>query len=65
MEYEEFKKICDQPVDLEAAHEALKRFIHKEGVVCVPANPNDDDMLLCRVLDELKKYREVNKHTFN
>jgi hypothetical protein len=60
---EEFWRKCKEPVDIDEAHEALKRFIDHKGKLHIPARPNDDDMLLSRSLRELKELREKIKYT--
>ncbi|GAB6989546.1 hypothetical protein [Paenibacillus pini] len=61
MTQEEFEKQYEEPVDLDGVHEALKRFINGRGKMSIPASPDDDDMLICRLMNELKKYREFRK----
>jgi|GEM_PF-4322259 len=61
MTQEEFDKKCKEPVDLDKVHEALKRFIDKRGRMSVPVNPDDDDMLICRLMIEVEKHRKIEK----
>lgn len=61
MTQEEFDNKYNEPVDLNKVHEALKRFINKQGRMSVPVNPEDDDMLICRLMNEVEKLREKIK----
>ncbi|MFI2856897.1 hypothetical protein ACH6EH_07125 [Paenibacillus sp. JSM ZJ436] len=60
MNQEEFNEQYKQPVDLDEVHAALQRFINGKGRLCVPARPDDDDMLICRLMYEVKKYRKAS-----
>lgn len=46
-----------QPVDLKKTRDSISRFIDGKYRLSIPANADDDDMLICRALDELEKYR--------
>lgn len=63
MTQEEFDSQYNEPVDIDEVHKALKRFINKQGRMSVPANPDDDDMLICRLMAEVEKHRENAKST--
>lgn len=60
--HEEFMLKRLEPVDIEVAYDALQRFI--DSGYCrmrVPARLDDDDMILSRALDELKRYRKASE----
>lgn len=44
-------------VDIEQCRKALSNFCKGTYRMCVPAQPDDDDMVLCRALDELEAAR--------
>lgn len=58
---EEFNNKFDEPVDIDDAHNALNRFINGKQKLHIPARAEDDDMLICRALMELKKLRKQKK----
>jgi hypothetical protein len=62
MTFEEFKVECQKPVDVDKCRYALQRFINSEDVVSSSGssikNPDDDDILLLRALDELEELRK-------
>ena len=51
--------VYNDPVDIKKCRDALQRFIDREARLCVPAQPDDDDMLISRALDELEQARKV------
>ncbi|KAA9007282.1 hypothetical protein F4V43_02000 [Paenibacillus spiritus] len=61
MTQEEFDKGYKEPVDLDEVHAALKRFINGKARLSIPASPDDDDMLVSRLMDEVKRYRELGE----
>ncbi|QWU14297.1 hypothetical protein SAMN04487895_101597 [Paenibacillus sophorae] len=63
MNQDEFDKKCKEPVDLSMARSALTRLINRTAVIRIPMNPNDDDVLIYRLMNEVKKHRENVKST--
>ncbi|MEK4006464.1 hypothetical protein [Paenibacillus sp. FSL H3-0333] len=61
MNLDDFHNKYNEPVDLDKVHEALKRFINKQGRMSVLVNPDDDDMLICRLMAEVERQREKTK----
>lgn len=57
MKNKTFEDRWNEPVDTEACREALQRFIDGKQRLCIPANHDDDDILLTRALDELDRLR--------
>lgn len=56
--YEQWKLKCLQPVDLEKVDQTIQRFI--DGKSCrmsIPANYEDNDIILSRTMQELERYR--------
>ena len=47
------------PVDISECREALSRLIHHKTRMSIPAQPNDDDILIGRALNELEKARKA------
>lgn len=46
-----------QPVDIQKARDALRRFISGKQIMCIPMRRDDDDFLIFDALDELESLR--------
>lgn len=61
MTREQFDEYYKKPVDIEKCKEALSRFVKGRPNMCIPANADDDDILILRALKELEKLRKSVK----
>lgn len=60
---EKFEEEFAKPVDLEECDNALTSLIHRKHTLNVPARPDDEDMLLSRLIVQHKALLERNKKT--
>lgn len=63
MEYNEFNKLCKEPVDIKKVRKAIKNIVDGVPKVNDPneADPEDDYVLFYRTLNELERYRKAEK----
>ncbi|MBE7897168.1 hypothetical protein G7L40_00390 [Paenibacillus polymyxa] len=61
MTNEEFLRKCDEPVDIEKVERAIENLIHGKPRFSIPVQPDDDDVLVNRALQELKRLKSKVK----
>ena len=57
LKYEEFMKLCEEPVDIEQCLKALKEFVARRATMHIPVRLDDPDILIGRALNQLGKAR--------